>query len=115
MARPKTFHRTQQTFIHHVILMPAPRMEQSGPDVILWIKAVPGASRDQISGVLGDRLKIRVAAPPEGGRANDAICRLLAGKFRIRPRQVTIETGATSAEKTVRIASVSLDAVRAVL
>ena len=34
------------------------RMEQDGDDVRLWIKAVPGASRDQIAGLVGDRLKV---------------------------------------------------------
>ena len=95
--------------------MPAPRMEQSGPDVLLWIKAVPGASRDQISGLLGDRVKIRVAAPPEGGKANDAICDLLAAKLKIKRRQVTIASGAASAEKTVRIEGTSLDQIKAIL
>jgi uncharacterized protein (TIGR00251 family) len=79
------------------------RLEQSGPDVLLWIKAVPGASRDQISGVLGDRLKIRIAASPECGKANEAICRLLATQLDIKAKQVSIETGHSNAEKSVRI------------
>ena len=88
------------------------RIEQDGPDVLLWIKAVPGASRSQISGLLGDRLKIRIAAPPEGGKANAAICELLAAKFGLKPRQITIESGHASAEKTIRISGVTIDDVR---
>lgn len=87
--------------------MPPLRIHQSGPDVLLWIKAVPGASRDQISGVLGDRLKIRIAAPPEDGKANEAICRLLAEQLGIKVKQVSIETGHSNAEKTVRIVGVT--------
>lgn len=83
------------------------RIEQSGPDVLLWTKAVPGSSRDQISGVLGDRLKVKVAAAPEAGKANAAICRLLAMHFRLKPNQVTIEHGHNSSEKTVRLAGCS--------
>ncbi len=79
-------------------------IEQRGPDVLVRVKAVPGASRDQIAGVLGDRLKLRVAAPPEGGRANQAICALLAGALGIKPSRVSIEGGASSPEKIVRIA-----------
>ena len=41
-----------------------------GDDLEIRVKAVPGAKREEIAGALGDRLKIRVAQPPEGGRAN---------------------------------------------
>jgi uncharacterized protein (TIGR00251 family) len=37
------------------------------------LKVVPGASRSAVAGLLGDRLKVRIAAPPEGGKANQAI------------------------------------------
>lgn len=70
---------------------------------ILRVKAVPGASRDEITGVLDGRLKVRVSAPPEGGKANKAICMLIAKKLGVSTRLVAIVTGATSATKTVRI------------
>lgn len=41
------------------------------------LKVVPGASRSQIVGILGDRLKVKVAAPPEDGKANRAVVELL--------------------------------------
>lgn len=47
--------------------------------VEIRLKVVPGASRSGLAGELGDRLKIRVAAPPEGGRANRAVEELLSG------------------------------------
>lgn len=70
--------------------------------VRIRVKAVPGAKRDEIAGVLGDRLKVRISAPPEGGRANRAICELLASALGLRARSVTIAAGRSSAEKTVR-------------
>lgn len=88
--------------------MTLPRMEQSGPDVLLWIKAVPGASRDQISGVLGDRLKIRVSAPPEGGKANKAIIALITKTFALKSSQVEIESGHAHAEKTLRLRTTTI-------
>jgi uncharacterized protein (TIGR00251 family) len=66
---------------------------------------VPGASRSGIAGVLGDRLKVRVASPPEGGKANREVVRLLAEWLDVR--DVEIVAGLSSAEKTVRISGVS--------
>jgi uncharacterized protein (TIGR00251 family) len=84
------------------------RIEQSAADVLLWVKAVPGASRNQIAGPLGDRLKIRVSAPAEGGKANKAICALIADALGLKSRDVQIETGHSSADKTVRIHNASI-------
>lgn len=89
------------------------RIEQHGRDALLWIKAVPGASRDQLAGPVGDRLKIRIAAAPEAGKANKAIVKLLAQALNVRANQVTIESGRTNPEKIVRIAGVRADDVRA--
>ncbi len=68
------------------------------------VKAVPGARRDAIAGPLGDRLKIRVSAPPEGGRANEAIRRLLAEAFAVSKADVSIYSGPTSRDKVFEIA-----------
>jgi len=51
---------------------------------LIAVKAVPGAARDEIAGLLGERLKVRVAAPPEDGKANEAICRVLAAALGLR-------------------------------
>ena len=88
------------------------RIEQQGEDVLLWLKAVPGASRNQIAGLLGDRLKVRVSAPPEGGKANKAICKLLARALGVKANQVSIESGAASPEKVLRVAGVTTDVLR---
>ncbi|MFM7075771.1 MAG: DUF167 domain-containing protein, partial [Planctomycetaceae bacterium] len=49
----------------------------------LEVKVVPGSSRDQIVGWLGDALKIKVTAPPEKGKANERVVELLAGALGI--------------------------------
>jgi len=92
--------------------MSTPRIDQSGSDCLLWIKAVPGASRSQVAGVLGDRLKIRTSAVPQQGKANQAICELLARQLKVKTNQVTIESGHTNPKKIVRIARVSADQLR---
>jgi uncharacterized protein (TIGR00251 family) len=79
------------------------------------IKAVPGASRDALAGMLGDRLKVRVSAPPEGGKANKAIAALLARELGVRPAQVEIISGHTSPEKTVRVTGCDPARVRSLL
>jgi hypothetical protein len=71
----------------------------------LAIKVVPGASRTEIAGVLGKRLKVRVAAPAEGGKANRALLRLLVEWLGVR--DVEIVAGESSAEKTVRVVGAS--------
>jgi uncharacterized protein len=66
---------------------------------------VPGASRSEIVGVLGNRLKVRVAAPPEAGKANRAVIELLRGWLGVR--EVEIASGASSPEKTVLVLGLS--------
>lgn len=80
--------------------------------VLIAVKAVPGAKRDAIVGRLGERLKIRVSAPPEGGKANKAICALLAAELGVRPQDIEVIRGHASPEKTIRVAGVSADDVR---
>jgi uncharacterized protein (TIGR00251 family) len=79
--------------------------------VLVRIKAVPGSSQDRLAGAVGDRLKVRTSAPPEGGKANKAICRLLATAAGVKARDVEIVAGHTNAEKTARI--IGLDTVEA--
>ena len=76
------------------------------------MKVVPGARREQISGLLGNRLKVRVSAPPEGGKANKAVCRLMAKKLGIKAGCITLVSGTTSTEKTLRIEGISAEELR---
>ena len=78
-------------------------MSVEGADVVVRVKAVPGASRDAVAGALGDRLKVRVAAPPEGGKANAAIAALLAEACGVPERSVSLESGPVQAQKCFRI------------
>jgi uncharacterized protein (TIGR00251 family) len=71
--------------------------------VRIHLKVVPGSRRDQIVGPLGDRLKVKVSAPPEDGRANKAVCELLGTALGINPRDVEVVAGHSSPEKTVRV------------
>ncbi len=79
--------------------------------VLLAVKVVPGAKRDGIAGRLGDRLKVRVAAPPEGGRANRAVCELIARELGVRASAVEVVSGHASAEKTLLVRGVRVEDV----
>lgn len=73
------------------------------------MKAVPGASRTEIVGRLGEALKVRVAAPPEGGQANRAILALLAERLGLPAAGVTLVSGAASPAKVVALRGVSAE------
>lgn len=79
------------------------RLREEG-SVTLSLKVVPKSSKDEIVGLLEDgALKVKVTAPPEKGKANAAVCELLAAAFDVPKRNVEILRGETSANKQVRI------------
>jgi len=90
-------------------------IEPDGQDVLIRVKAVPGASRDELAGPVGDRLKVRVSAAPEGGKANKAVCRVVAAALGVKTRQVTVECGHASPEKTLRVTNCDAARVSAAL
>ncbi len=75
-------------------------------DVVLAVHVQPGAGRSAIVGRHGTALKVRVGAPPEGGRANEATGALLADTFGVKPSAVELVAGATSRSKQFRIQGV---------
>jgi len=75
-----------------------------GDDLVIDIRVQPRASRDEILGVHEGRLRIRTTAPPAGGKANQAVVRLLAKHFGIAPSRIVIRRGAASRNKQVLIA-----------
>ena len=78
--------------------------------VELNVHAQPGAGRTQITGRHGDALKIRIAVPPEHGRANDALAKLLAEEFGVAAKGVTIISGEKSRTKRFRLVVEDVDA-----
>ncbi len=67
------------------------------------LKVVPGASKDEISGWLGERLKVRVRAPAESGRANRAVIKIVAAKMGLKKRALRIVAGSAAAQKLIEI------------
>lgn len=79
------------------------------------VKVVPASSRSQIVGWLGDALKIKVAARPEKGKANEEVVKLVAKTLGISPDAIDIESGHASPLKSIAIAGMELDAIHAAL
>ncbi len=76
------------------------------------LKVVPGARSDRLMGALGARVKIRTSAPPEAGKANKAIVKLLAKTFDIPHNKIELISGPASPEKTVRVSDIDLNVAR---
>lgn len=72
-------------------------------DLLLELRVQPRASRDEVIGPHGDRLRLRLTAPPVEGRANEHLRRFLAGLFGVPPSAVTVERGLSGREKRVRV------------
>lgn len=94
--------------------MPVPEgaVTPTAGGVYIQVKAVPGASRSRIVGWLGDHLKVAVAAPPEGGKANKAICEVLAKALGIRHQDVQVVAGTSNPRKKVAVNGLSVEQVR---
>jgi len=76
---------------------------RNGEVVTLTLHVQPGARRSEITGLHGDALKIRLAAPPVEGRANEALLKFIAGVFDVPLRQVELKQGTQSRHKVVAI------------
>ena len=70
----------------------------------LRLRVSPGASRPSVVGRHGEAWKIRVAAAPEGGRANQAVVRLLAETLSVPRDAVTLVSGLAGRDKIVELA-----------
>lgn len=79
------------------------------------VKVVPGSRRTALAGEIGDMLKIKVAAAPEKGKANQCLIDFLSQLFGIRKNQVTILSGTATPIKQLQIEGVSLKNVKQIL
>jgi len=70
----------------------------------LRIRVQPRAQRTEIAGVRDGALLVRVNAPPVDGKANAALCRLLAKRLGVPARAVAVVRGASARDKVVEIA-----------
>jgi uncharacterized protein (TIGR00251 family) len=77
--------------------------------VRLTLHVQPRASRTEVAGRHGDALKVRLAAPPVDGAANDALLRFLADTLGVPRSGVTLVGGTSSRRKVVLVAGVTVE------
>src|SRR5262245_31148216 len=76
------------------------------------VRVRPGARREKVEGEWLGALRVSVAAPPERGKANDAMKQLLAESLGVPPSSIEVISGHGSRDKVVEIVSVAPDEVR---
>jgi uncharacterized protein (TIGR00251 family) len=77
----------------------------------LKVRVQPRAGRDDVEVVEGERLRVRVTVPAEGGKANEALVALLASRLRVSKGSVTIVRGHRSRDKLVDVNGLTADEV----
>jgi uncharacterized protein len=83
--------------------------------VCLPVYVQPGAARERLCGEHDGRLKVAVHAAPEKGKANKAVCRLLADSVGVSKSRVHVVAGLTSRQKEVLFERVSPDALVSII
>ncbi len=76
---------------------------------VLRLLVSPGAPRSEVVGLLGDRLKLRLAAPPEKGAANQELLAFLARLLKVPKNSLKLTGGAKSRAKVVAVLDLSAD------
>lgn len=75
----------------------------SGDSILVNIKAVPGASKNETAGIQGDRLRIRIAAAPEDGKANSELISFLSKILSCPKKEIALVSGEKSRLKTISV------------
>jgi uncharacterized protein (TIGR00251 family) len=87
------------------------RIQKTNNAVTFSVKVVPRSSRTVIAGILGGMLKVKLAAAPEKGKANESLVEFLADTLGVKKNTVTITSGLTSPVKTIQITGLSAESL----
>ena len=83
--------------------------------ITLTLHIQPGAKKTECAGLHGEALKIRLAAPPVDGKANEALLRFVADRLHLPKSAVILKSGQTSRHKVVEVSGAPAEAVAALL
>jgi uncharacterized protein (TIGR00251 family) len=78
-------------------------IRRDGADVLLEVRVQPRASRNEFAGLVGERLRVRLNAPPVDGRANAALLDFVADACGLPRARVTLDRGTTGRDKRLRL------------
>ena len=84
-------------------------LKETKEGVLLFIQAVPRASKTEIVDIKQDRCRIRVKAPPVDGAANKALIAALAKIFKLSKKSVIIDKGLKGKQKTFHLHGITLE------
>jgi uncharacterized protein (TIGR00251 family) len=84
-------------------------LKESATGVTFAVKVIPRASRNEIAGVEGEALRVRLTAPPVEGAANAALIAFLAEVLDVPKRDVRLVSGQTSRRKVVAVAGLKTE------
>ena len=87
-------------------------LNETAKGVTFAVKVQPRARKNEITGIVGDALKLALTAPPVEGKANQAVIEFFADLFDIPRTSVTIASGETSRNKVIRVSGISAMQVR---
>jgi uncharacterized protein (TIGR00251 family) len=90
------------------------KLTVTGDAISFAVRVQPRASKSGVVGQLGGALKIRLAAPPVDGEANEELIRLLAKLFDAPRQRIAIISGQSSKNKIVRVSGISVEEVERV-
>ena len=83
------------------------QIQEDDQGIVLVAKIVPGSSKTALAGALDSMVKIKVAAPPEKGKANQCLIAFLAKQLGVKKNAIHIVSGQTSPVKHVKIEGIS--------
>ena len=85
------------------------KLSATNDSITFAVRVQPRASRSEVTGELDGTLKVRLAAPPVDGEANEELIRLLAKLFAVSRQRVSIFSGLTSKNKLIRVEGMMVD------
>ena len=90
-------------------------MRESADGVIVSLQVLPRSSRNQIVGLQGDLLRVKLTSPPVEGAANKCCCEFFAKQLHLAKSQVELLSGDKSRQKKILLRDVALAQVNAFL
>jgi uncharacterized protein len=90
-------------------------LKETEQGVEIRVKVVPGSSKNQMAGSLDGMLKVKIAAPPEKGKANKALIAFMAKTLSVKKKDVEILSGKINPVKILMISGVNSEIIETLL